>query len=208
MAAIDTPEKICNLANGSLGLKNSISNITTPKTDKEVNFAQWYDLVRQYLLKTLMPNFALYRLTVSAVTIPDGYVGYYLAGYEYPVRCLKLLGLGAIDCVRDPPTVESGIIFTNNNYPKGAPLRIIDDVTDVTRFTPDFIMAFVFVLAKVTALANTQDASKKQSAMKDALEAFQNTTAQNAQENKPIRKSTSRFRTARYSRFGGTSEKQ
>lgn len=208
MAAINTAEHICNLANGSLGLKNSISNITTPRTDKEINFAQWYDLIRQYLLKTLMPNFALFRLKSGAVAVPSGYTDYYGFAYTYPVRCLKLLGLGAIDCTRDPPTVESGIIFTNTSYTGGAPLRIVDDVTDVTRFTPDFIMAFVFVLAKCTALSNTQDPGKKASAMKDALLEFQNTTAQNAQENKPVRVSTSRFRTARYSRFGGTDTKQ
>lgn len=208
MATINTAEWICNLANGSLGLKNSINNITTPRTDKEINFAQWYDLIRQYLLKTLMPNFALFRVIVSTVTLPAGYVGFYAYAYEYPVRCLKLLGIGAIDAIRDPPTVESGMILTNNVYPTGAPLRIIDDVTDVTRFTPDFVMAFVFVLAKCTALANTQDPGKKTSMMKDALTEFLNTTAQNAQENKPIRRSTSRFRTARYSRFGGDQEKQ
>lgn len=208
MAAINTAEQICNLANGSLGLKNSINNITTPRSDKEITFAQWYDLIRQYLLKTLMPNFALFRLKASQVTLPAGYVDYYAYAYEYPVRCLKLLGVGAVDCVRDPPTVESGMILTNTVYDSGAPLRIIDDVTDVTRFTPDFIMAFVFVLGKCTALSTTQDPSKKASLMKDALSEFQNTTAQNAQENKPIRRSTSRFRTARYSRFGGDSEKQ
>ena len=207
MAAINTAEQICNLANGSLGLKNTINNITTPRTDKEINFAQWYDLIRQYLLITLMPNFALYRLLVSQVTLPAAYVGYYGYAYEYPVRCLKLLGIGAIDAVRDPPTVESGMILTNNNYTGGAPLRFVDDVTDVTRFTPTFIMAFVFVLAKCTALATTQDPGKKTSMMKDALAEFQNTTAQNAQENKPVRVSNSRFRTARYSRFGGDTTK-
>ena len=208
MAAINTPEQICNLANGSLGLKNSINNITTPRTDKEIAFAQWYDLIRQYLLKTIMPNFALYRLKVSQVTVPAGYTDFYAYAYEYPVRCLKLLGIGSIDCVRDPPTVESGMIFSNILWADGAPLRFVDDVTDVTRFTPDFIMAFVFVLGKCTALSTTQDPTKKNSLMKDALTEFQNTTAQNAQENKPIRVSNSRFRTARYSRFGGDTEKQ
>lgn len=208
MATVNTAEMICNLANGSLGLKNSISNITTPRTDKELNFAQWYDFIRQYLLKTLMPNFALYRVKAPQMTLPDAYSDYYAYAYAYPVRCLKLLGVGAVDAVRDPPTVESGMILTNTLYEAGAPLRIIDDVTDVSRFTPDFIMVFVFVLAKCTALSNTQDPGKKTSAMKDALAELQSSTAHNAQENKPIRRSTSRFRTARYSRFGGTDTKQ
>lgn len=208
MPAVNTAEQICNLANGSQGLKNSINNITTPKTDKEINFAQWYDLIRQYLLCTLRPNFALYRLKTSQVTVPAGWVGAYGYAYEYPVRCLALLGLGAVDCTRDPPTVESGMIFTNTFYENGAPLRIIDDVIDVTRFTAPFVMAFVFVLGKCTALSNTQDPAKKQSLMKDALSEYQNVTAQTAMENKPVRVSHSRFRTARYSRFGGTETKE
>lgn len=208
MPAVNTAEQICNLANGSLGLKNSINSISTPRTDKEINFAQWYDLVRQYLLSTLMPNFCLFRVLAPSVTVAAPYSTYYAYGYAYPVRCLRLLGIGEIDCTQDPPTIESGVIYTDKIYTGGAPLRIVDDVTDVTRFAAPFVMTFVFVLAKVTALSNTQDPGKKASAMKDALAEFQNTTAQNAQENKPVRVSNSRFRTARYSRFGGTTTKQ
>lgn len=202
---VSSKNELCNMANGSLGLRNSINDIDNPRNDKEITYKQWYDPTRQYMLQYLMPNFALYRLKVSQVTVPAGYVDYYGYAYEYPVRCLKLLGIGAINCLDDPPTVEGGIIFTNTLWPNGAPLRIVDDVTDVTRFSPDFVFLFIAVLAKVTALQNTQDPNKKASMIKDALEAVMNSSAQNAQENKPIKRSISRFRQSRYYRpYGGT----
>lgn len=199
MSAITTKVDICNLANGSLGNRNTLNNIDTPKTDKEIVYSLWYDIIRQLTLKTMMPNFALYRLVVSAVTVPPGYTDSYSFAYEYPNRCLKLLGIGSIDCNdSNRPTIEGGIIFTNTEYPDGMPIRIIDDVDDVTRMTPEFIITFASELGKRTALSTTQDAGKKAGAAKDAMTDGINASALNAQENKPIRRSTSRFRQARY----------
>lgn len=203
MSVFNTKVQICNLANGSNGLRNSINNIDTPRTEKELTYSLWYDIVRQHMLKMLMPNFALDRVTVSAVAIPQTYQNYYSYAYEYPSYCLKLLGMGAIDCIEDPPTVEGGVIYTNTYFPNGCDIRFIRDVTDVSTFSPDFIMAFQAVLGKCCALSTTQDPGKKASLLKDAAQEFANSTAQNAQENKPIRKSHSRFRQARYSRWGG-----
>lgn len=197
MPALNSKVQICNLANGSLGLRNSINDIDNPRTDKESLYAQWYDITRQHLLKMMMPNFALNRIIVAEKTVPAGYTDQYSKCYEYPVRCLKLLGIGPIDCLVDPPTVESSLIFTNANYTDGLPIRFIDDITDVTLMSPDFIFTFAAVLAKVTALATTQDPAKKASMLKDALIEVMNSTAQNAQENKPVRRSISRFRQAR-----------
>ena len=67
----------------------------------------------------------------------------------------------------------------------------------MTKFTPDFVMTFASVLGKLTAMVNTQDPAKKASLLKDAMQEWTNSTAQNAQENKPIRTSRSRFRDAR-----------
>lgn len=208
MPAFNSKVQICQLANGSLGLKSTINNIDTPKTDKEIIFAQWYDITRQHMLKLLLPNFALTRVVAAAVTVPDAYKEFYGFAYAYPSNCLKLLGIGRVDCTRDPPTVEGGVIYTNTEYPDGAPLRIILDIEDVTQFTPDFIFTFAAVLGKCTALANTQDPAKKASLLKDAAQEMINSTAQNAQENKPVRVSHSRFRRARYSRSGGRAEKE
>lgn len=198
MADFNAPEQICNLANGSLGLKNSINSIENPQTDKEIVYAQWYDITRQYLLRALMPNFSLNRIVVSAKTVPAGYVSFYGYAYEYPVRCLRLLGIGSIDCLTNPPTVENGLIFTNQCFDSGMPIRFVDDITDVTQMPADFIFTFATVLGKVTALSNTQDPGKKASLLKDAVTEMMNTMAQNSQENKPIKRSISRFRQSRW----------
>ena len=185
MPAFNSKVQICNLAAGSQGLKNSINNIDTPRSDKEIVFAQWYDITRQHMISV----------------IPPAYAQYYTAAYSIPSDCLKVLGLGPIDTDDSKPTVESGMILTNVYYPSAPSLRYIADVTDVTQFSPDFIMAFAAVLGKLTAMVNTQDPAKKQSLLTDAVMEWHNSSAQNAQENKPMRYSRSRFREARRTTF-------
>ena len=145
-----------------------------------------------------MPNFALNRVVVSQKTVPDGYKDSYSFAYEYPARCLKLLGIGEITGDDLKATVEAGLIFTNEDYGSGATLRIIDDVRDVNMFSPEFVINLAAELSKRVALAVTQDNTKKTNATKEAQTEEANTTALNAQENKPVRKCTSRFRQARY----------
>lgn len=208
MGAFSSKTQICNLANGSLGLRNSINNIDTPVSDKEIVYAQWYDITRQYLLKKMMPNFALQRQVLSPTTVPAAYVDDYAFAYPMPVNCLKALGLGPIDSDCEDPTVEGGIIFTNVDYSSAPVLRFVDDVEDVSKMGPDFIFLFAAILGKCTALQNTQDPAKKAQLIKDALEELLNTTALNAQENKPIRHSFSRFRAARFGNPGYQREKK
>lgn len=206
MSAITTKVDVCNLALGDLGNRNTVTNIDTPKNDKEIICSLWYDITRQLLLKTMMPNFALNRLIVSQKTVPPGYMpvvgssyGYAYA-YEYPNRCLKLLGVGDVDIGSDnKPTIENGLIFSNTLYANGMPIRIVDDITDVTAMSPEFIITLAKEIAKRIALPVTQDQGKKKTATEDAAKEISNATALNAQENKPIRRSISRFRQARYS---------
>lgn len=202
MPGFNSKVQICNLAAGSQGLKNSINNIDTPRSDKEIVFSQWYDIVRQYMLKFLMPNFALARKYISPLSVvPQGYDELYGYAYAVPSDCLKVLGLGPINSENEKPTIEGTTIFTNVSFSSAPSLRYIKDVTDVTIFSPDFIMAFATVLAKLTTMVNTQDPSKKQSLLQDAVTEWHNSTAQNAQENKPMRVSRSRFREARQTTF-------
>lgn len=198
MSAFNSKVQICNLAAGAQGLKNSINNIDTPKSDKEIVFAQWYDITRQHVLKFLMPNFALQRVILATLPeVPAAYANEYQYAYAVPQNCLKVLGLGPINSQETKPTIENNTIFTNVLYANGAPLRFIANEEDVTKFSPDFIMTFASILGKMTAMVNTQDPSKKASLLKDAMQEWTNSTAQNAQENKPMRMSRSRFREAR-----------
>lgn len=197
MAAITTAEQICNLALSGLGNRNTVNNIVTPKTDKELVFALWYDICRQWVLKTMMPNFALDRIVVSQKTVPAGYVNDYAYAWEYPNSALRILGMNSIDCIDTPPTVEGNLIFTNTPYPDGLTLRVVKDITDVTIMSVEYIIQLAKELEKRTAAAITQDPAKKAAAAKEVVAEAANTTALNAQENKPIRRSTSRFRQAR-----------
>lgn len=203
MSAVTSKVQICNLALGGVGNRNTIMNIDTPTTDKELIFAQWYDVMRQYCLKTMMPNFALDREVVTTKTLPPAYAKAYAYAYEYPNSCLKLLGVGNIDFTDSTrPTVEGGqngmTIYTNNDYSNAMYLRLVRDITDVTQYSAEFVIYFASELGKRTALSVTQDPTKKKMAMQDAQMDAANTTALNAQENKPIRRSNSRFRASRY----------
>lgn len=203
MSAVTSKVQICNLALGGVGNRNTVMNIDTPKTDKEITFAQWYDVIRQLCLKTMMPNFALDRVVVSEKAIPTAYAQSYSAAVEYPNDCLKLLGIGDIDFTdTKKPTVEGNTIYLNQDVTDGAYLRIVRDITDVTLFSPEFVIYFASELASRTALSVTQDAAKKKMAQQDAKVDAANTAGLNAQENKPIRRSTSRFRIARSATIG------
>jgi hypothetical protein len=200
MSAVTSKVQICNLSISGVGNRNTIMNIDTPKTDKEVTLAQWYDVVRQYCIKTMMPNFALTRIVASTKTVPTAYANEYAYAIEYPNTCLKVLGIGAIDAIEGKNyIVEGNTIYTNIDVSAGAYLRIVQDITDVSAYTADFVIYFASELGKRTALSVTQDPNKKSMAMKDAQMDAANVTGLNGQENKPIRKSTSKFRQARYS---------
>lgn len=199
MSAITSKTQICNLANSGLGNRNTVNNIDTPKTDKELVFALWYDICRQWVLKTMMPNFALDRIVVSAKTVPAGYINAYAYAWEYPNSALRILGMNNIDCIETPPTVEGNTIYTNTAFPDGLTLRIVRDVTDVPSMSVEFVMQLAKELEKRVAAAITQDPAKKAAAAKEVIAEAANTSAVNAMENKPIRRSVSRFRQARNS---------
>lgn len=198
MSAITSKVEICNLALGLLGNYGTVSDIDVPVDDKELTFAKWYDIVRQYVLKKSMPNFALSRRVVAQVAVTADDFGYNYA-YEYPSDCLKVLGLNEIDLKEGDYAVEGNRIFVNDNYDSGAKLRFIRDIETVASFSPEFVMLLANYLAAFTALEITQDPNKS-AELKATLPAVDlDASSINAQENPPIRISNSRFRQARYS---------
>lgn len=198
---------ICNMAMSHLGNYDSINDIDLPITKHEKTCALWYDITRQYMLKLCMPNFALERKLVAelVVTIPFGYAN----AFEYPADCLKVLGLGNVD-ERDrySYTVENNRIYTDDDWDGGLQLRYIKDVIAVGDMSPEFRMLLSVALAVNIALPVTQDATKKV-AMQKMLEAtLSSASSVNAQENRPIRISNSRFRNARFSYQADRMEKK
>jgi hypothetical protein len=187
---------ICNLALSHLGnYTDLVSNIDTPTTDKEKTFALWYDITRQMLLRETIPNFAKKRVRVAKLVSTPTFG--YAYEYEYPSNALRILGIGNAEDKENLFSFEDNKIQTDENYDDGLPIRYIDDVTDVTKFTPEFKILLSLELAKYTALPNGEDAQKLV-AINSEIPKFKGMVCSiNSQEDRPIRISTARFRSAR-----------
>lgn len=197
--SINSKVDLCNLALGHLGNYGTISDIDLPNTDKEIVFALWYDVARQTFLKMTMPNFAMARRSVSRVVETPPYPFAY--SYEYPSDCLKVLGIGSVEDKENNYTVENNRIYTDVLYEDGLPLRFIKDIADVSKMSPEFKVGFSWYLASVTALEVTQDLDKVKLIESILPEKMSSLSGLNAQENRPIRISNSRFKESRYSGF-------
>jgi hypothetical protein len=197
--AILSKVDICNLALGHLGNYGSINNIDTPVTQKETTFALWYDISRQMVLKSSMPNFALARRIVAetSISIPFGYSN----AYEYPSDCLRVLGFGDVDEKLDYDyTIEGGYIYTDGDWDDGLELRFIRDVEDVSAFSPEFTLLLSYQLAANVALSITQDVNKKLAMESLVLSKMSEASGLNSMENRPIKISRSMFKEARWGR--------
>lgn len=187
--------QICNLALSRLGNRDSVNNIDTPSTPFERAFAIWYDVCRQFMLKKLMPNFALTRDVVAAIDETPAFGYAYV--YQYPKDCLKVLGVGNVQDKQNNYSVEGNKIYTDEVYEDGMELRYVKDETDVTKFSSEFIMALSAELAEKVSLQITQDGDKL-TAMNVLKKSDQSeASALNGQENRPIRINRSKFRQAR-----------
>ena len=180
---------------------STVSNIDTPTNDKERVMALWYDICRQFVLKLMMPNFALERVIVGQLSETPAFGYAYF--YEYPNTALKILGVGEIQDKMNDYVIEStplGVqaIAHDTNYDSGMPIRIIKDVTDINRFSPETKLLLAQYIAAYTCMPITQDAVKAKK-LKDELPAEISTASGlNAQENRPVRISNSRFKSARF----------
>lgn len=195
MGALTSKVDLCNLALSCLGNRDTINNIDEPTTEKEKVFALWYDVTRQALLREVIPSFATDRVAVARLSASPVF-GYAYA-YEYPAYALRILGVGNVEDKQNNYSVEAGKICTDEDYTDGMEVRFIRDETDVTRFPPDFKILFAHVLAERVAVDIKSDATLKNAIQQQIIPLKASVGAINAQENRPIRISMSRFRTAR-----------
>lgn len=202
MSAYVSKNQICNLALSRLGNNRTVSDIDTPTTDIETVFALHYDITRQHLLKKMLPNFALRRRRVAQEgENPDteGY-GFY---YEYPVDCLKVLGIGEISDRANDYVIEADAngslkIWTDDNADDGLLIRYVHDETVVSNFTTDFINVFSYELAGAVGMNVTQNPESVNAMRQMAVMQMNVSSGLNAQENRPVRVSQSRFKQSRY----------
>jgi hypothetical protein len=199
---MNTPEEICNLANSRLGHIQLVASIDSPQNVSEKAYAKWYDVCRQDLLKTLMPNFAVSRRVCGQLEETPAFGWTY--AYEYPTDCLKALGIGEVQAKENNYAVErleSGdmAVLSDENYEDGMELRFIADVTDVAKFSPEFSMMLSWVLAYNACIEITKDYDKLAYIEKVMPMKLSASSAVNAQESRPVRINTSKFKQARNS---------
>lgn len=193
--AFTSKVQVCNLAQSMLGQADTISDIDTPKTAREKTYAKWYDICRQFTLKLVKPNFALKRQIVAKKSSVPAF-GY---AYEYdkPVKCLAVLGVGNVEEKANDYGVEGNSIQHDTLYDEGMPVRFVEDVTIVAYFSVEYELLLAQYLAAWACMEITQDAQKA-AKMKSELPADMSTASGlNAQENRPIRVSNSRFKASR-----------
>lgn len=204
--AINSKEDICNLAISHLGDYGSVNDIENPKEGPELTFALWYDVALEAYLSLSMPNFAIRRKTIAvSAAIPPADFSF---GFEYPSDCLRIFGIGTVEEKKNNYTVESGMIYTNLEYPDGLPIRYVEKYTDVSGMTSVFKVSFSWYLAAQVALPITQDLQKAMNLEKMLPGKLSELSGINAQENIPIRISNSRVQQARRTGHASSPDKR
>lgn len=151
MATPSTPEDICNLALDDLK-QLPIKSITTPNSNTEQVCARNYDVTRRECLFAHPWKFAITRtqLTPNPNTAP---LFAYLYAYDLPNDYIRMITVGDdyIGDLKQQYEIENNqllaisgdVVFdgTTKN------VRYMQDVVDVTKFSPGFITYFRLKLA-------------------------------------------------------------
>lgn len=197
---------VCNLALGHLGSKGSIEDIDSPKKAEEIIMKRWYDLARRKTLKLLKPNFSLKR-SVLAVSTEINSFGFSHV-YILPSDCLSALGIGNIEEKENNYTIEGGRLYTDETYTDGLPLRYVKDEEDTTKFSPEFVDALSWQLAYMSCMSLTQSKEMLTFIAQTIPSIMSSSSAMNAQENRMIRISNSKFKAAKLTRNPSFEEKK
>lgn len=195
MAIIQTKTEICNIAYSKyLKQKQTLSDVDNGQSDAEILFRANYDLVRRHLLRLMMPSFAKTRKSLPLMTVKPSFG--YANAYEYPQDCLRLIGVDETYLNKENYSKENVdgkvAIITDMNYNDSLPIRYIKDVEDLTLWDDDALDFFALLLADAcTALVQNNSIVDRITAK--VSEKMLSAGATDAQENKPMRISTSRI---------------
>jgi len=142
--------EICNLALGHLGSEANVASISPPDGSAEAGYcARYFPIARKLTIAMAQWSFATKRGELAEVTNPSKV---WMFAYTLPSNCIKpyrILKSGATT-EQDGAAfaIEDNTIFTNES---NAVLVYTRDVTDTTRYTPEFISAMSWVLASYLA---------------------------------------------------------
>ena len=148
---------ICNLSLSHIGQDGVITDIDPPDGTAEADYAaQFYPIARDEVLEKHAWRFATFRQALAplAVNELEG-----MWGFAYAVPNLMLRALVALppESVSDenavPFEIEAQsdgtlVVYTNQ---ESAWLKYIKQVTDTSKFTPGFVVAFSYKLAQYMA---------------------------------------------------------
>lgn len=142
--------EICNLALGHLGSEANVASINPPDGSVEAGYcARYFPIARKVMLTMFEWNFAIKRKELAQVANQSDV---WLFAYAQPSDCLKPWSILKAGAVRESDgaefTVEDSVIYTNE---PNAVLRYTRDVTDTTRYTPQFDSALSWLLASYLA---------------------------------------------------------
>ena len=142
--------EICNLALGHIGSDANIASIAPPDGSAEAGYcARYYPLARKLTISLAQWSFATTRKQLAQVTNASVV---WLFAYAQPADCIKpyrVLKSGATNEQDGASfTIEGGVVYTNEAE---ATLVYTRDITDATKFTPEFVSALSWMMASYLA---------------------------------------------------------
>lgn len=142
--------EICNLALGHIGSDANVASISPPDGSVESGYcARYYPLARKLTIAMAQWSFATTRKALAEVTNESNVWQF---AYSQPADCIKpyrVLKAGATNEQDGASfTIEGGVIYTNEAE---ATLVYTRDITDTTKFSPEFISALSWMIASYLA---------------------------------------------------------
>lgn len=142
--------EICNLALGHIGSDANVASISPPDGSVESGYcARYYPLARKLTIAMAQWSFATTRKALAEVTNESNVWQF---AYAQPADCIKpyrVLKAGATNEQDGASfTIEGGVIYTNEAE---ATLVYTRDITDTTKFSPEFISALSWMIASYLA---------------------------------------------------------
>ena len=204
MAAPNDSVKVCNLSLSLLRHSEKMTSIETPESDLEFLGSEWYDLIREALLRSHPWNFARKRKMIpldsadpvfgdlNKYVLPNDYLGYVFIG-------------------EDPETdyetdflIEGEHVLISYDDAASLPMCYIQNIDEVSKFDPIFTNLLVGELALVfgSSIVGYDKSLKKITDFRDRWEA--KARAKNGQENPAIVRYKSLIISARNNIQGGT----
>lgn len=180
--------QIAKLALQHIGDRYDISDLTENSVEAEqVNLV--YEDTRKELLRTHPWRFATkYRaLPQLDVTVPANWT----YAYQYPTDALRIVEI-ANPLGRDLPPIEfevallsddTKVILTDHD---DAEFRYTADISDPTRFDPEFVTAFSFLLASRVTMPLTGDLNLRDVLRTEAQRAIYQSGATDANEGRTV----------------------